>query len=252
MYNTTCNVWKVIFDEFIEPYGGDLIFYCNVQPKQINMWKVIPQFYKRMLKVYFSFINPDNVAVINQMIWHNHNICVASKPLFDTRMHAYGINLVSDLYNVDGTIIPFDVWVERGVPHKFIMLWRSIIHAIPLVWKRKLRQGFVRRNCISKGFILIENDVELPLENMTSKKFYRILVKRIFVPPTSQRKFSREMNIKDTDWKDIYILPFVSTMEIRTRIFQYKIAEYKSVLPSNMHMKGNVYNLKMVHFCSDI
>ena len=78
---------------------------------------------------------------------------------------------------------------------------------------------------------------EFTLKNMTSKKGHHILFRRVFLPPTSRNKFTREMDITDNDWKYLYFLLFIiiiiiivniynapclSTIEVKTRLFQYK------------------------------
>ena len=129
MYNnTTSNVWK------------NIIHKSHVDHTTV---------YKGMLKAYFSFINPDNVEYANQIIWNNRNIFVwHPNPILIMHACFKGINLVSELYNNDRSM----KWVERGVSPEFVMLWRSIVHAIPIAWKHKLRQGFDMKNCVCIGF----------------------------------------------------------------------------------------------------
>ena len=85
-------------------------------------------------------------------------------------MHVKSINIFSDLYHKDRSIIPCDIWLERGVTPNLLLLRRSIAYTIPIAWKQKLRQGFDGKNCVSKVFTVIENDSELSLENLKSKK----------------------------------------------------------------------------------
>ena len=75
--------WKNIFNVFIEPYGGKLIFYCNVDPKQVKTWKHVPPFYKDVLIFYYELIKPDLVNVISQCIWNNCKLIVGKKPCID-------------------------------------------------------------------------------------------------------------------------------------------------------------------------
>ena len=64
---------------------------------------------------------------------------------------------------------------------------------------------------------------ELHIDKMTSKIIYRTLVQRIQKPPTSQVNYKNELNVLDTDWSNIYLMPFKASHDVRTRIFQYKI-----------------------------
>lgn len=222
-YNTTSATWKIIFNEFILPYGGDLVFYCNIHPKEIQSWKRVPVFYKDMLKSYFTFIYSDNADPYHQCIWNNQYICINQKPCYYKYFHNCGLILVSDLFYTNGQIIPFDVWCQRGIPRKYYLQWRSIIDAIPASWKQVLKHGFERDICTAKGFILIHDDNEIHIGDMTSKFIYYMLIQKILKPPTSQKRHKDEFNIQDNEWSEIYLMPFKSSYDVRTRIFQYKI-----------------------------
>ena len=50
------------------------------------------------------------------------------------------------------------------------------------------------------------------------------MIKRVIERPTSEQKLQVEYCIADTDtWKNIYKLPFMVTIDTRTRAFQFKI-----------------------------
>ena len=55
--------WKSLLSYFFTPYGGDLIFYCNMNYDQVKELKNIPMFYKDMFNYYFDLIQPDKVKV---------------------------------------------------------------------------------------------------------------------------------------------------------------------------------------------
>ena len=124
---------KNIFNVFIEPYGGKLIFQCNVDQKQVKTWKHVPPFYKDVLKFYYELIKPDLVDVISQCIWNNCKLIVGKKPCrFNNMLFIGGMKLISYLYDEDGYIIPFNSRVNRGIPEQYFFLqWRSIVAAIP-------------------------------------------------------------------------------------------------------------------------
>ena len=131
--------------------------------------------------------------------------------------------MISDLYYTNGNIIPFNVWNTRRVPNKYFMHWRGIVDAIPASWKQFFKIGFIRDRCKKKGYILMHEYNESHIDKMTSKIIYRTLVQRIQKPPTSQVNYKNELNVLDTDWSNIYLMPFKASHDVRTRIFQYKI-----------------------------
>ena len=181
-----------IFSMFlIEPYGGKLIFYCNVDPKQVKTWKHVPPFYKDVLIFYYELIKPDLVDVISQCIWNNCKVIVGKKPCrFNNMLFIEGMKLISDLYDEDGNIIPFNSWVNRGIPQQYFLQGRSIGAAIPTSWKNVLKQGFKREHCSASGFTILGEDIDF--DNMTTKMIYQILIHRFQEPPTSQSKYEEE------------------------------------------------------------
>jgi hypothetical protein len=248
-YNTTSATWKIILNEYIFPYGGEIVFHCNIHSKHINSWNNIPIFYKDMFKSYFDFINPDNVAYHQQCVWNNHHIRINHKSLYYKHFSIFGINLVSDLFYTNGNIIPFETWNQRGINNKYFMQWRVIIDAIPSTWKQTLRHGFVRKSCVTKGYILTHGDNEMNIIDMTSKIIYRKLVQRITESPTSQKRYKKELNVNDNEWSDIYLTPFKSSYDVRTRIFQYKI-NVNCLMTNSRLFKMNIVDSVNCSFCN--
>ncbi len=249
-YNTTSAHWKLFFNDFTASYGGSLIFHCNVNTKYIKKAKCIPIFYKDMLIAYFNFINPGERSPFQQCIWNNQYICINQKPVFYQHFLDCGLTVVSDLYYTDGTVIPFNVWVERGLSRKYYLQWRGMISAVPTFWKQTLKSGFDRDICILKGFTMYNNGIDIDMSTMTSRCIYRNLVTRTFNPPTSQAKFTEELDIDINEWSQIYISPFKSTFDVKTRIFQYKINLNCLMTNYRLH-KMNLVETRMCTFCSN-
>ena len=134
--------WEVLFNEFTAPYGRELLFYCNVNYKQVKSWNNVPLFYKDMFNAYFDLVQPDKIDIASQCIWNNQHICIDKMPCFYKHLLDKGIKLVSDLFFCNGKIIHFKTWVNRGVQNKYFLHWRGIISAIPVVWKNILKEGF--------------------------------------------------------------------------------------------------------------
>ena len=107
------------------------------------------------------------------------------------------------------------------------LLLQGIFSAIPPNWKLLLKDGENNNNQIDKT--VSDDDVQ-DITRMTSKSIYSTLVKRIQIPPTAQSKFNSLYNISGIiDRKNIYQLPGRVTLDTRTRAFQYKILNLKSL-----------------------
>ena len=69
-----------------------------------------------------------------------------------------------------------------------------------------------------------EQNILRSLEKKNSKTVYRKLIKEVVERPTSEQKFQVEYLIGGTNtWVNIYKLPFMVTIDTKTRVFQFKI-----------------------------
>ena len=201
-----------------------------------------------MLIHYVNLVDPDGVSPLYQCIWNNRHICIDRKPCFYQHFVDCGIRLVIDLFESDGTVIPFDNWIQRGLHRRYYLQWRGILSAIPNPWKHLFKQGFTRDNCILKGLVIHADGTDFDIRNMTSKSIYSLLLKHIFKPPTSEIKYTDELNIDSNDWGQIYLMPFKSTYDVKTRIFQYKINLNCLMTNYRLH-KMNLIDNAMCTFC---
>ena len=114
---------------------------------------------------------------------------------------------------------------------KVCLYWRGIIATIPTHWKQNLKHGFIRNMQFAKGFMIQSEDdtsaddtsAPININIMSTKMIYQIFIHRFGETPTSQKKYSDEFGILDEEWDGIYSLPFKVSIDVRTRIFQYKI-----------------------------
>lgn len=250
-YFTTSAPWKLMFDSFFAPYGGNLIFHCNLDIQYIKSNMNVPIFYKDMLISHITLTNPDSVSPLHQCIWNNRHVCINKKPCFYQYFFDSGIRLVSDFFETDGAVIPFETWIRRGLHTRYYLQWMGILSAIPNSWKLSFRQGFNREQCTLVGLLFLDNDgSKYDVRNMTSRCIYNVLVKRIFKPPTSENKFADEYHINNNEWNNIYLMPFKCTVDVRTRLFQYKINLNCLMTNSRLHKMKLVDNA-MCTFCNN-
>ena len=133
---------------------------------------------------------------------------------------------------------------ENGVSSCDYLLLIGLSKAIPDIWKALLKSYtsstprqtntvtclFFRHNFdeISNPFTIAEfslnhNGANINLNKLTSHNLYWILVEQIRVYPTAKLKYESLFNDQNLDWKEIYLIPHKVTLDIRTRIFQYKL-----------------------------
>ena len=83
----------------------------------------------------------------------------------------------------------------------------------------------VEQTTLAKAFAGIETDEKLvPLKSVTTKMIYKLFISGKFEPPTCKILFSKQYDIYDEGtWRTIYSVPARVTIDIKIRMFQYKI-----------------------------
>ena len=103
----------------------------------------------------------------------------------------------------------------------------QLIHAIPLIWKQKINDSEknVEKHYVVQNHHLIKNTrvIVIVLDKFTAGEIYSVLLISSGNTPTSQKYLGKVFPNKDFDWKKVYILPRVVTINSFQRNFQNKI-----------------------------
>ena len=67
------------------------------------------------------------------------------------------------------------------------------------------------------------NNKNVLIETVVSKTVYKELRNRIIIPPTAQLNFNTHFVNDVLEWKEIYSLPFRTSLDTKSREFQYKL-----------------------------
>ena len=87
------------------------------------------------------------------------------------------------------------------------------------------------------------------LHSISRRKAYKVLLKNILTPPTSQGRLVK-YSINESELSLYYLLPFVVTHETKLSIFRFKILH--NILPTNLHLYGmNICDSSSCPICSD-
>ena len=105
----------------------------------------------------------------------------------------------------------------------------QLIHAIPLIWKQKINDSEknVEKHYVVQNHHLIKNTrvIVIVLDKFTAGEIYSVLLISSGNTPTSQKYLGKVFSNKDFDWKKVYILPRVVTINSFQRNFHYKILQ---------------------------
>ena len=114
---------------------------------------------------------------------------------------------------------------EYNLDDKFYFQWMQLIHTIPLIWKQKKNDSGknIEKNDVVQDHYLIKNTRVIVLDKITVREIYSVLLLSSGNTPTSQKYFGKVFPNENFDWKKIYILPRVVTINSFQRNFQYKI-----------------------------
>ena len=100
----------------------------------------------------------------------------------------------------------------------------SLIHAIPIEWKRKLRDKEVDTDTPQPT---TQKQAVLSLQKMAKVSRYNFIPKnmvdRIFQQPKSEAKWNELITSENIDWYNTYLNTFRVTLNQRLRYFQFRI-----------------------------
>ena len=93
---------------------------------------------------------------------------------------------------------------------------------IPLIWKQKVNDSEknVEKSYVVQDHHLIKKTRVIVLDKLTARKIYSVLLLSSGNTPTSQKYFGKVLPNVNFDWKKIYILPRVVTINSFQRNFQ--------------------------------
>ena len=93
---------------------------------------------------------------------------------------------------------------------------------IPLIWKQKINDSEknVEKSDVVQDHHLMKNTRVIVLDKLTARKIYSVLLLSSGNIPTSQKYFGKALPNENFDWKKIYILPRVATVNSFQRNFQ--------------------------------
>ena len=112
---------------------------------------------------------------------------------------------IVDLVNENG----FLPWVEFkqkfSLENKHYFKWLQIVKSIPKKWKNVISRDFQGKEVIKNQHILFHARI-LPLEKLTSKQIYIIMMHKLVIKPSSQTKIIEKIGNYNFNWAEIYQL----------------------------------------------
>jgi len=103
----------------------------------------------------------------------------------------------------------------------------SVIDALSAEWCKSLAMSV---SIVSDEPFNLHHEIKLSfdgknvlIETVVSKTIYKELRNKIVTPPTAQLNFNTLFIIDVLEWKEIYSLPFCTSLDTKSRKLQYKL-----------------------------
>jgi hypothetical protein len=212
----TTSTWKLFLESYLDKHKINLniLLYSNFSMHTLGLnQQNIPEFYFRLLKLWSEVGNTTPVNK-EETIWYNRNILINHKAVFYLDFLQSGIRYISDLYDDTGAVIPFQIWINRGVnPNKFLK-WRGLISATAKCSRNALLFSTAIKLCIHP---------DKPITELNNNLLYRELLSIKTGQDVNIPKIIKYLdNNQAAPWEDIYLRGNQIPIDTKTKEFQYK------------------------------
>lgn len=221
--------WKKIVLHYLEPVGGKLILCCDFDLKKLPI--KLPAFYEECFKSFAKCSAATHTSIQDQnrqdlskaIVWNNKFISIGGKSVYFKNLTEKGILRIGDLISDNNEFIVKSNYKLRELNTSPLDIFRliSVIDALPVEWRESLN---TLASTADEPFNLYNfNDKNVLIETVISKTIYKELRNRIITPPTAQLNFKTHFVNDVLEWKEIYSLPFRTSLDTKSREFQYKL-----------------------------
>ena len=127
--------------------------------------------------------------------------------------------------------------------------YRQIIHALPQHWKETIKQfaGNLNKLYIQDHHLIKYNTI-YNVEKLKSKELYHMQLCLKYDKLMCQSYHKKNFDDYDLNWKWIYRIPHIATLETKIRIFQYKLLNNVLYLNKKLCQFGIIFQSKC-SFC---
>ena len=144
-------------------------------------------------------------------------------------MFQAGLWYIKDIFDKEGKIVSFEIWLKRAVTYKHYLALRKVISLVEMTVKKKIQE----LNNISDinnftGIELSGKRISLSkIKIKTLKEYYAAnslhLKKSTFTYKNIEHYNSIFGQITEKDWQNIFLLSHTLPVENKIRDIQYKI-----------------------------
>jgi len=220
--------WKKILLYYLEPVKGELILCCDFDLKKLPV--KLPACYEECLKSFAKCSAANHTSVQDQkrdlskaIMWNNKFICIDGKSVYFRNLAGKGILRMEDLISDNSEFIVKSNHMLRELNISRLDMFRliSVIDALPGEWREPLNtfastadEPFNLHNEIKLSF-----NKNVLIETVVSKTVYKERRNCIITPPIAQLNCNTHFVNDVLEWKEIYSLPFRTSLDTKSREF---------------------------------
>jgi hypothetical protein len=222
--------WKLLFAKGLQKIGGEWLWQCEPSTvSDLNLSNINNAFLGDVLIAWFKLCV--KYEVTNKVIWYNSKIKIDHKCVFYRSWSSDGINFLSDLIE-NNHLMTFEGFRKKHpkVKCNFIQYYGITKN--------------IKNNCNSQCNKLfadvnkIEVNDRLLTDIISAQKICKFAYQKLRqqTSPTSQTTWNAKVNkefssTQPIDWKGVYTMAFVSSIDTYTRYFQFRYIH--NILPTN-------------------
>lgn len=253
--------WKLILSRILKDHGDKLLLHCNYNVADLP--KHLPRFYRECFETWAT-VNTKQMTsrdvIMDQILWNNQHLRIDGIPQFCKKSYMAGIVKIKDILLPNGKLKPWNFFREKGLNLNNYFLILGLSKALPDSWRvlinsensqppDALEQNTTTNSDLTQ-FVLNCNNEEIKLNELTSKRLYWILIGDIHVHPTARLKYNSLFDDQNLDWKQIYLIPHKVTLDIKTRMFQFKILN-RIIYTNQLLNKMRLTDTSLCTFCGE-
>ena len=228
----------------VEQYDKSLILHSNFSFSRDHQFCRMPPFYLEILQIWSEATSQTPTCfeqMLSQSLWFHNSIFIDKKPVYFPIMSQFGFNKVKGLFDQSGKPFTQARIQEMEAPPDVCFKYMQLLHAIPNTRRSHIRNSSFTYTEIPESCVLTTCDKQYSLEQLTSKLIYDILIVKLFVQPTSTDYWKNTLRLKDElDWKEVFMIPRLATIESSMRVFQYKL------LNNALYLNAKLYKMKII------
>ena len=240
--------WKIFFDKVLVKRGAKIIFDCNITENDLKTLCGQNPFMQNVL-IAWNKLQNNNIQkdIRKNIIWNNSEIKLNNKTLYYKDWHERGVLYLEHIFDFrTNAFYSFEnIQFLYQIPTADFLKYIQLLKSIPKNIKDKLASIDIRSQAHSNS--LLDNVINSS-KNKTTNSLYKLYMNNRTSNFKHKEKWETILGYP-LNWKKIYTMPFVATIDTCIQAFQYKIIN--RIIPTNKYLfKCKLTNSSLCDLCS--